>query len=142
MKDERFIEAVDRIFRDDPRYSPPAYEFISDAVTYTVKKLDRSKRPRGERHVNGRELVQGVADYSVEQFGPLAENVLADWGLKDGMAIGNVVFNLIKEGLLKASEEDRLEDFEGTTEILHSAVRKPFEYAAPPSRGGKPPIIA
>jgi len=141
MKDERFLEAVDRIFRGDPRYSPHAYEFISDAVTYTVKKLNRNKRPRGERHVNGKELVQGVAEYSVEQFGPLAESVLADWGLNDGAAIGNVVFNLIKEGLLKASDEDKLEDFEGTTSALKEAVRKPFEAPSNPDRSVKPPII-
>ena len=146
MKDERFMEAVDKICSSDPRYSPDSYEFISEAVTYTVKKLNRGKKPRGERHVNGRELVHGVAEYAVEQFGPLAKSVLHDWGLTTGISIGNVVYNLIGEHLLYASDDDRLDDFNGTDEILESTLSAPFELATGPGKSStpaknKPPII-
>jgi uncharacterized repeat protein (TIGR04138 family) len=146
MKDERFMEAVDRICRDDRRYAPDSYEFISDAVTYTVKKLDRNKKPRGERHVNGKELVAGVAEYAVEQFGPLAKNVLSDWGLTSSLSIGNVVFNLIGANLLYASEEDRLEDFDGADALLQELLNASFEFAKGQEPGAaapktKPPII-
>ncbi len=141
MKDERFIEAVDRICRQDSRYAPDSYEFVSDAVTYTVRKLQRIKKPRGERHVKGAELVRGVADYAVEQFGPLAAEVLSDWGLRSGAAIGDVVYNLIGENLLYASDDDRREDFEGTDAILEEIVSAAAIPAGPPATPPKAPII-
>ena len=140
------MEAVDRICRNDKRYSPDSYEFISDAVTYTVKKLERSKKPRGERHVDGRELVKGVAEYAVEQFGPLAKSVLSDWGLTTGISIGNVVYSLIGENLLYASDDDRLDDFNNTDSILEETLNPLFEQASGGSASAakaksKPPII-
>lgn len=138
------MDAVDKICRNDKRYAPDAYEFVSDAVTYTVKKLDRSKRPRKERHVNGRELVRGAAEYAIEQFGPLAKHVLTDWGLTSGAAIGNVVYSLIGESLLSASDDDRLDDFNNTDSILEEALNTPFAMSggskAAPAKP-KPPII-
>ncbi len=140
MKDERFMEAVDRILKSDGRYPGNAYEFVSDAVSFTAKRLNRTKGPKGERHVSGHELVEGVAEFAVEQFGPLAESVMKDWGLTDGHAVGEVVFNMIREGLLKASDKDKLEDFDCAID-LHGMVRKPFEYGNVPAKS-KPPIIA
>lgn len=144
MKDERFMDAVDRICRSDKRYAPDSYEFVSDAVTYTVKKLNRGKKPRGERHVNGRELVRGVAEYAVEQFGPLAKSVLSDWGLASGGAVGNVVYNLIGESLLYASDDDRLDDFNNTDGILEDVLNSQFKDAVADGSSVsklKPPII-
>jgi len=142
MKDERFSEAVDRICRVDSRYASDSYEFISDAVTYTVKKLSRNKKPRGERHVTGHELVEGVAEYAVEQFGPLAGNVLSDWGVTGGMDIGNIVYNLIGEGLLYASDDDKKEDFEGADDIISNRLAAAAKPAAlSPSKSKKAPVI-
>ncbi len=140
------MAAVDKICGGDKRYAPDSYEFVSDAVTYTVRKLDRSKKPRGERHVNGRELVKGVAECAVEQFGPLAKSVLADWGLTSGIAIGNVVYSLIGENLLYASDDDRLDDFNNTDAILEETLNAPFHLASGSSATAskpksKPPII-
>ena len=111
MPDENFVEIVEKILRNDLRYPAAAYEFINDSVRFTIRKLQRDTRSRRERHVCGAELIQGVADYAVQEFGPLAWNVLEEWGLVCGSAIGDVVFNMIRSGLLTASENDSREDF-------------------------------
>ena len=103
MPDENFIEIVEKILERDVRYRQGAYEFMNEAVAYTVRKLQRETLSRKERHVSGEELIQGVAEYAVQQFGPLAWDVLEDWGLVSGSSIGDVVFNMIDNGLLTAS---------------------------------------
>lgn len=110
MRDDNFLEAVNKIVSKDPRYSAEAYEFIRNAVNYTAIKLERHKN-KDSKHISGRELLIGIADYASEQFGPFAKDVLLNWGIVDGLAIGNIVFNMINEKLLTANENDSLEDF-------------------------------
>ncbi len=98
-----------KIVAEDKRYSPESYAFVSEAVAYTVKRLKREKS--SNRHVTAAELIEGICDFAAEQFGPLAYNVLYDWGLRNGEAVGNVVYNMINTELLKASEDDTLEAF-------------------------------
>ena len=38
--DENFNRGVEKILEKDPRYPSGAYLFLSEAVTYTVKKLN------------------------------------------------------------------------------------------------------
>ena len=104
--DEKFTQAVCRIVENDKRYHSSAYEFISGAVSYTIHKTDRAKNPRGSRHISGQELVAGALAYALEQFGPLAPDVLEDWGIAEGRDIGNIVYNMIQVELLSASPED------------------------------------
>mgnify|MGYP002711273305 FL=1 len=105
MSDENFTEIVDKIIRNDIRYRAGAYEFVNEAVSYTIRRLQREKKSKRERHVSGEELIRGLAEFAEEQFGPLAWNVLEDWGLVSGSAVGDVVFNMIHEGLLTAGED-------------------------------------
>ncbi|MDD5269749.1 MAG: hypothetical protein PHE80_01005, partial [Candidatus Omnitrophica bacterium] len=63
------------------------------------------------RHVNGRELSEGLREYAIDQFGPLARTVLESWGVTKTEDFGNIVFNLIKAKLLSKTEEDSIEDF-------------------------------
>ena len=111
MPDENFIEIVDKIIQDDVRYRAGAYEFVNGAVSFTIRKLQRESKSKRERHVSGEELIHGVAEFAVQEFGPLAWSVLEDWGLVSGAAVGDVVFNMIRNGLLTASENDSREDF-------------------------------
>jgi uncharacterized repeat protein (TIGR04138 family) len=41
----------------------------------------------------------------------MAKTVLEHWGLKETGDFGNMVFNMIKVGLLSKTEEDSIEDF-------------------------------
>ena len=138
--DEKFTQAVDRIVREDSRYHPDAYEFINEAVSYTVKKLARTGKPRGARHISGGELVAGTMDLAVEQFGPLAPDVLENWGVHSEMDVGNIVYNMIGVELLSASPEDSRSDFNCNPNLIGELrVRLTSPDVPSPS---DPPIIA
>ncbi len=93
--------------RADPRYPREAYAFISEALGYTVRQVNRPG------HVSGRELCFGLRDYALEQFGALARAVLGSWGITRTEDIGNLVFNLVGVGILHKTESDSRDDFEG-----------------------------
>ena len=48
---------------------------------------------------------------ALEQFGYLAREVLAQWGITSTDDFGDVVFNLIEADLLQKTADDRREDF-------------------------------
>ncbi len=97
--------ALLNILDKDKRYDPEAYSFMMASMDYTMKKLKR------KGHVSGQELSDGVKDYCLEQFGPMARSVLEKWGIKSTNDFGEIVFNLIDSGLLGKTAEDRKEDF-------------------------------
>ena len=111
MSDDRFTVAVDRIRQVDGRYRKEAYAFMNDAVAYTVKKHSAADSGRKDRHVTGGELIYGTVELAVQEFGVLAPYVLYDWGISDGSAIGDIIFHLIREGVLSKSKDDSREDF-------------------------------
>ena len=111
MANDEFTTAVERIRQVDRRYRREAYAFMNDAVAYTVKKWKAADPGRKTRHVTGRELIYGTVELAVLEFGVLAPNVLNDWGITSGPAIGDIIFHLIREGIMTASSEDSREDF-------------------------------
>ena len=104
MKDEKFTATVEKIVTRDPRYASEAYAFISDAVLYTTRKMESNSHPR-KHHITGRELLDGIKEFAMQQFGPIASAVLRYWGLNDSMAIGHVVFNMVNNQLLGKSQK-------------------------------------
>ncbi len=141
MPDENFIEIVDKIIQDDVRYRAGAYEFVNGAVSFTIRKLQREAKSKRERHVSGEELIHGVAEFAVQEFGLLAWNVLEDWGLVSGAAVGDVVFNMIRNGLLTASENDSREDFNRIPD-LKRLLPDSSRSAGKKRRRDDPPVIA
>lgn len=115
-----FYKKIRNILKKDPRYKLPAYEFLFQALSYTQSKLNR------QGHVTGRELLEGIKEYIVEQFGPLAQTVLESWGVKTTDNLGDIVFNLVNEGLLKKTDEDHIEDFKGVYDFKE-AFREEYE---------------
>lgn len=111
MPEDKFTIAVDRIRQLDGRYRKEAYAFMNDAVAYTVRKWAEADPGRKNRHVSGGELIYGTVELASREFGVLAPYVLYDWGITDGSAIGDIIFHLIREGVLSASKEDSREDF-------------------------------
>jgi len=99
------VSALLKILDKDKRYDPEAYSFIMAGLDYTMKRLKR------KGHVSGRELSDGIRDYAMEQFGPMARLVLEKWGIRSTNDFGEIVFNLIDSGLLGKTDEDRKEDF-------------------------------
>jgi len=81
--------SLDELLRKDPRYCRDAYQFVSEALEYTVSRLPE----RG--HVTGRQLSEGIREYALREFGPLAREVLISWGVKETADFGEIVYNLI-----------------------------------------------
>jgi uncharacterized repeat protein (TIGR04138 family) len=119
-----FAEALDSIVANDPRYQRDAYVFLRDALDYTTKQ---QKKARGTtvRHVAGPELLEGVRQYALKEFGPLVITVFESWGIKCCEDIGHMVFNLIEAGVFGKTEEDSMEDFK-TVYDFQDAFVKPF----------------
>jgi uncharacterized repeat protein (TIGR04138 family) len=109
------MEVVER----DPRYAYEAYEFLFHALHHTQKMLGREPPETGEReavvdkshHVRGRELLLGVRELALREFGLMARTVFRQWGIERTGDFGNMVFNLVEAGLLSKTEEDSRGDF-------------------------------
>jgi uncharacterized repeat protein (TIGR04138 family) len=127
-----FAEALDSIVTNDPRYQRDAYIFLRDALDYTTKQ---QKKARGTtvRHVAGPELLEGVRQYALKEFGPLVITVFESWGIKCCEDIGHMVFNLIEAGVFGKTEEDSMEDFKAVYDFQDAFV-KPFAPDEPISK--------
>jgi uncharacterized repeat protein (TIGR04138 family) len=90
----------------DGRYACHAYRFVYESLDYTLKKIGC------KRHVSGRELLFGIRDLAIEQFGGLAQMVFDRWGIKSTSDWGQIVWNLSEAGLMSRSDTDSLSDFE------------------------------
>jgi len=124
-----FAEALDSIVASDPRYQRDAYVFLRDALDFTTK---HQKKIRGAtvRHVSGPELLEGVRQYALKEFGPMVMTVFDNWGVHSCEDIGNMVFNLIDAGIFGKTEEDSIEDFKNVYDFEEAFV-KPFAPAKP-----------
>jgi len=87
------------------RYKANAYRFTLEAVHHTV---DRLHEPR---HVNGGELLDGIRDLALNRFGPMAKTVFQQWGVERTEDFGEIVFQLVEQGLLGKTEADQRSDF-------------------------------
>ena len=102
---KNFYQTVNEIFEKDLRYKLDSYEFVMQALNFTQKKLGK------EGHITGKELLEGIRQFALEQYGPMAKIVLTHWGIKKTEDFGNIVFNMIERKLLSKTETDVLEDF-------------------------------
>lgn len=129
MKKQNFLEMVNLIVKEDDRYTREAYGFLKEALDFT---MDKERKRKGKvvskvhRHVTGQELLEGVREYALDQFGPMAYTVLTSWGLERCEDFGEMVFNLIEYGVFSKNEDDTKEDF-ATIYDFEEAFVKPFQ---------------
>jgi uncharacterized repeat protein (TIGR04138 family) len=119
-----FDKVLDQILSRDSRYTRSAYHFVREALDYTQKAVLKTTKGK-PRHVTGQELLEGIRLFAIEQFGPMAQLVLEEWGVRDCAAFGDIVFNLVDHNVLARTETDRREDFQPGYDF-HTAFRKPF----------------
>jgi uncharacterized repeat protein (TIGR04138 family) len=81
--------------------------------------------------VSGQELLEGIREFALEQYGPMTFALLEGWGLRRCEDFGEIVFHLVDYGVLGKTEQDRREDFAGGYDFREAFLR-PFE----PARGG------
>lgn len=117
-------DTLAKLLERDPRYPEKAYVFLLLALQRVLARLPRP------RHVDGRELALGCRDLALELYGPLARTVLDHWGIRDTRAFGDLVFNLLQEGVLSKSERDAPEDFEAVFDFAVAFERDGFDSRA------------
>jgi uncharacterized repeat protein (TIGR04138 family) len=124
MHEATFDEGLDQILAKDSRYHRDAYIFLREALDFTQKTI--VKENRGQiRHISGQELLGGIREFALAQFGPMAITVLEEWGIKRCEDFGDIVFNMVEASVLAKTEKDSREDFQGGYDF-DEAFRKPF----------------
>src|SRR5207253_11010605 len=117
-----------QVLQRDPRYAYEAYEFIFAALSHTQKLLGRvpaddGSIPGTRYHVSGRELVHGVRDLALREFGLMARIVLHMWGINRTADFGDLVFNLVEENLMSKSDQDSRADFQDVFDLDQALVQ-------------------
>lgn len=138
MQEINFDETVELILSRDARYSREAYTFVREALDFTQKLIVKENREQ-LRHVSGQELLDGIRQYALQQFGPMAVTVLEEWGVANCHDFGEIVFNMVETGLLAKTEHDSREDFQNGYDFT-DAFRKPF-WPAQKSRPSAKPLV-
>jgi uncharacterized repeat protein (TIGR04138 family) len=135
MQSLSFENAIRKIVAADDRYQFDAYLFVQEAICFTQKALGRNKKD--QKHVGGKELLQGIRDYALTMFGPMTPTVLWEWGIHSCEDFGEIVFNLIQHNQATQSQSDSRDDFKGGYDF-DEAFRKPFLPAKPRVSEPKP----
>ncbi len=104
------------VVRRDGRYAYEAYEFLFHALQHTQKLLGREpaagrRQVTAEQHVSGPELLAGMRDLALRDFGRMARTVFRLWGIQRTDDVGELVFNLVEVGLMSKTDEDTRDDF-------------------------------
>jgi len=124
MQEINFDETVELILARDGRYTREAYNFVREALDFTQKLI--VKENRGQvRHVSGQELLEGIRQFALQQFGPMVITVFEEWGIRHCRDFGEIVFNMVEANLLAKTDHDSREDFQNGYDFAE-AFRKPF----------------
>lgn len=105
--EKNFYQKVEELLKRDLRYKIDAYEFLMQALHFTQKKLNR------KGHVGGKELSEGIKEYALDKFGPMARTVFEHWGITKTEDFGEIVFNMVENDLIAKTDKDSKEDFRG-----------------------------
>jgi len=117
------------VVRRDPRYAYEAYEFLYAALEHTQKRLGRlPRREAGAEtqpvhHVTGRELLDGIRDLALREFGLMARTVFRLWGINRTDDFGEIVFNLVESNLMSKTDEDHRSDFHNVYDLDEALVK-------------------
>src|SRR5256885_7158248 len=86
-----FAEALEAVVDTDARYHRDGYIFLRDALDFTTKQ---QKKINGVsvRHLTGAELLDGVRQYALKEFGPMVMTVFDSWGIQSCEDIGFFFF--------------------------------------------------
>jgi uncharacterized repeat protein (TIGR04138 family) len=124
-----FNTKLAEVVRRDPRYAYEAYEFVFQALHHAQEVLGR-RPPAGadptaepEHHVSGPELLEGVRQLALQEFGLMARTVLHMWGIERTGDFGEIVFNLIEAELMSKTTDDTRADFQNVYDLDEALTR-------------------
>ena len=100
-----FLVRLGHVLKEDRRFKEEAYLFVMASLGRALKDLEKP------RHISGGELLASIRGEAEDQFGPMAAAVFHYWGVKNSLDFGEIVFNMVREGLLSKTDNDQLDDF-------------------------------
>jgi uncharacterized repeat protein (TIGR04138 family) len=124
MQRVNFDDELEKLLERDPRFTRDAYHFMREALDHTQKTMGKPHKDE-VRHVTGQQLLGGIKDYALAQYGPMTMTVLEEWGIHRCEDFGEIVFNMVEANLLAKTEKDTRDDFKGGYEFA-AAFRHPF----------------
>ena len=96
------------------RFHPNAYQFLFAALRRSQQDLGRTRAHDADEeqaHITGPELLEGIREFALEQFGLMARTVFHCWSIHTTDDFGRMVFDLIERGEMRKTESDQLSDF-------------------------------
>ena len=125
MQAVNFEEELEKILAKHSRYHRDAYLFVREALDHTQKMIGKPSKKDEIRHVTGQQLLAGIRDYALLQYGPMAMTLLAEWGVRSCEDFGEMVFNMVECSLLAKTDRDTRDDFKDAY-TFEQAFREPF----------------
>ena len=113
MSGKNFHEVIQLIRKEDARYDTGAYVFMRQALDHTLKGILE------------KELCEGIREFALDQYGPMARTLLNEWGIHQTEDFGQIVFNLVEYGIFGKTENDSIEDFNKVYDF-EQAFDEPF----------------
>ena len=98
------------------KYHTDAYRFVDSALRFTQKRLNRQSSGNDEldgegAHISGPELLDGVRELALQEFGLKTIPVFRHWGVRSTDDFGRIVFDFIERGAMRKTEQDQVTDF-------------------------------
>jgi uncharacterized repeat protein (TIGR04138 family) len=126
---------LEDLIRHDNRYALEAYEFVFAALSHTQQMLARAnpesdEKTASEKHVTGQQLLYGIRDLALREFGLMARTVFRQWGINSTDDFGEIVFNLIEVELMSRTDRDTRADFHNVYD-LDEALSKEYHIEIP-----------
>lgn len=100
-------KTLEKIAREDGRFSPQTIRFVYEGLTYTANKIVTEPE-----HVSGQRLCKGLRQLAIEKWGRLAMLVLNTGGVRTTRDFGEIVYLMIKHKWMSAQPTDSIEDFD------------------------------
>lgn len=124
------------------RYPVDAFHFVRRGLEYTVHRAHQNpdQLDEDERHVNGRQLSEGLRDFAVQQYGRMARTVLQRWNIHRCEDFGHIVFAMVEGGVMQATANDSVRDFIGVFDF-DEAFDAPICVDRVPLEGFEPDTI-
>ena len=125
------------LLKEDSRFTFDAYVFVFESLNYAQTSLgmgedapseetESTESETPEHHITGQQLCEAIRQFALEQYGYMAKDVLASWGIHSTSDFGEIVFNLIRIGQMRKTPGDRREDFDNVYDF-ETAFRQGFK---------------
>ena len=102
----RDAKKLERIAREEGRYSVHAVRFVYEGLGYAAKGVTTEPK-----HVSGQKLCNGLKELAIKRWGRLAMLVLNTWGVKTTRDFGEIVYLMIRQEWMSAQPTDSIDDF-------------------------------